>query len=52
MLTAETPIVKLMFDDRTETVNVNLHYMALFGTCFVFKMENEAVSVLLLDLTT
>ena len=29
----------------TETVNVNLHYMALFGTCFVSEMEDEAVSV-------
>ena len=29
----------------TKTVNVNLHYMALFGACFVSKMENEAVSV-------
>ena len=28
-----------------ETVNVNLHHMALFGACFVTKMADEAVSV-------
>ena len=43
MLTAETPIVKPTFEDRN--INVNLHYMALFGTCFVSQMENEALSV-------
>ena len=29
----------------TETVNVNLKYMALSGTCFVSNMEDEAGSV-------
>ena len=29
----------------TETVNVNLQYMALFAACFVSKMEDKAVSV-------
>ena len=29
----------------TETVKVNLHYMALFGTYFISEMEDEALSV-------
>ena len=29
---------------KTEAVNVNLHYMALFSTCSVSKMEEKAGS--------
>ena len=43
MLMAETPIVKPMFDDRNCQCKFTLY--GPFGTCFVSKMENEAVSV-------
>ena len=43
MLMAETPIVKPVFDERNCKCQFTLY--GPFGTCFVSKMEDEAVSV-------